>query len=163
MSEPRDPATPDPATAPAPADRGEFEAWLRWLQQASHAGGDLAQLLSLELRLALADGRRMLLLGLAILPLGLLAWLGVSALGTWFGYLLSGSISVAMLVFLGLQLLALALLHHAYRSCRRSLTLPATRRHVQAFMAGAMQGGAQHEGMQNGGAKHAEAQAAAKH
>ena len=92
--EPTDVADPALDTPPP----GELDAWIAMLRQAAAAGATLSSLAGLELRLALADGGRLLVLGMLILPLAVIL------------------------------------------ACRRyaaSLSLPATRRHLQALMEGA--------------------------
>ncbi|MEA3298908.1 MAG: hypothetical protein U9R22_01640 [Pseudomonadota bacterium] len=136
---PEAPTSPaDGPTAPSPP--GELDAWLGMLRQAAAAGATLSSLAGLELRLALADGRRLLLLGLLILPLAGLAWLGFSALVGWWVWQALDAVTHGLLAFLALQLGALLAVILACRRYAASLSLPATRRHLRALMEGAGDG-----------------------
>jgi hypothetical protein len=117
--------------APQPAPRGEPE-WLHLLQLSADVGADLGQLALLEVRLALTSLSRMLLLAIAFLPLALLAWLGLSGLPAVLCYEYSGSVTLGLLVFLALQLLALWALCASWMRYRRTLGLPRTRRQLQS-------------------------------
>ncbi|MFA5495526.1 MAG: hypothetical protein WC247_12170 [Porticoccaceae bacterium] len=118
----------------------ELKAWLEWLEQAVAAGGTLSRLAALELRLAVASSGRLLVLALVILPLVVFAWLGLSVLLGWLAFQYSLSVSVGLGTFLGVQLAALAALGWGCLRYRRRLSLPATRRHLQAFREGLQRG-----------------------
>ena len=112
----------------------ELKAWVELLQQAVAAGATLSQLAMLELRLALADGGRLVALGLVMLPLALLAWLGLSVLIGWCVFQCAVSVALGIGAFLAVQLVTLGILGAACARYRKSLALPATRRHVRQFM-----------------------------
>lgn len=112
----------------------ELKAWVELLQQAVAAGATLSQLAMLELRLALADGGRLVALGLVMLPLALLAWLGLSVLIGWCVFQWAASVTLGIGAFLAVQLVTLGILGAACARYRKSLSLPATRRHLRQFM-----------------------------
>jgi len=112
----------------------ELKAWVELLQQAVAAGATLSQLAMLELRLALADGGRLVALGLVMLPLALLAWLGLSVLIGWCVFQWAASVALGIGAFLAVQLVTLGILGAACARYRKSLSLPATRRHLRQFM-----------------------------
>lgn len=118
----------------------ELKAWLHWLQQGAEAGGTLSRLAWLELRLAIADSKRLLLVGLAMVPVIVLAWLGFSVLLAWLAYQQSLSVTLGLGAFLALQLVALMIMFRACKVYSRSLSLPATRSHIQAFVEGTQRG-----------------------
>ena len=123
-----------PATDETPGTEEQLRAWLVLGQQALATAEQLGKLVSLELGLALADGRRLLVVLLVMVPVLLLAWLGFSALLTWLVYLATQSVTIGIAGFLLLQLITLALLLRAARSFAESLRLPASRRQWQAMM-----------------------------
>lgn len=129
-----------PGSGQTPGELDELKAWLSWLQQAAVAGGTLSRLAVLELRLALSDSKRLLILGLAMVPLIVLAWIGFAVLLAWLAYEQSQLVSLGLLTFVVVQLLALAILFKACKVYRRSLSLPATRSHLQAFVEGTQRG-----------------------
>ena len=114
----------------------ELKAWVELLQQAVAAGATLSQLALLELRLAIADGGRLIVLGLLMLPLTLLAWSGVSVLAAWSAFSLSGSVALGICTFVAVQVITLSVMAVACVRYRKSLSLPGTRRHVRQFMEG---------------------------
>lgn len=111
-----------------------MQAWFALLQLAQATGRQLTTLLQLELKLALADGQRLLGALLAMVPLVILAWLGLSILLAWLVFMGSGSVGLGLAGFVLVQLLALMLLWRAARAYRRSLGLPATRRQLRAIL-----------------------------
>lgn len=123
-----------------PVNINELKAWLDLLQQAAAAGSALSKLAMLELRLALADGRRLILLTLLILPLLVLAWMGLSVLLGWLAYQYSQSVTLGLGMFLAVQLITLATLLAVCRRYRKSLSLPVTRRHLQSYLEGSRNG-----------------------
>jgi len=123
-----------------PADLDELRAWLDWLREASDAGGAVLKLALLELRLALGDGRRLVLLGLLMLPVVMLAWFSFSVLLAWLAYQYGQSVTFGLCAFLAAQLVALGAMWQLRLKYRKSLSLPATRRHLNAFVEGARHG-----------------------
>ncbi|MDO8862276.1 hypothetical protein Q6D67_11230 [Haliea sp. E1-2-M8] len=120
----------EPETAPTEA---QLQAWATLLQQALATGRQLSKLLQLELKLAVADGLRLLFVRLAMVPVAVLAWLGLSVLLAWLVFLASGSVSLSLAGFVLVQLIALLLLWRAARVFQSSLGLPATRRQLRAM------------------------------
>lgn len=130
-----EPDRDQPESEPAPAAaEAQLQAWFTLLQLAQTTGRQLSTLLQLELKLALADGQRLLGALLAMVPLVILAWIGLSVLLAWLVFLGSSSVSLGLAGFVLLQLLALVLLWRAVRVFKRSLGLPATRRQLRAII-----------------------------
>ncbi len=101
----------------------------------SYLSGLLA-LVKLECKQALTAIPALLLLGLLMLPLALLAWIGVSVLLAYLAYSAHPSLALAISVFLVIQLLAIYLLkrrlemyvqrlklHHSREEISRALQL----------------------------------------
>lgn len=106
----------------------ETEAWLRWLNDLRDAGAALLRLLSAELQLAGSDLRRFLLLSLLVLPVGLLAWLGLAVFVSWVVYSLSGdSLGAGFAGFFLLHFGILLVIRRLLTRYRKSLSLPVTR------------------------------------
>lgn len=114
----------------------EAEAWLAMGQQALGVGGKFSRLLQVELQLAAADGARLVLLGLLMVPLALLAWVGLSVLLAWLVYDATAHVALGLVGFLGLQLLAMLGLLLLARRYRESLRFPASRRQWRAMTGG---------------------------
>jgi len=111
-----------------------LRAWLALGQQALATGSQLSTLLRLEFKLAIADGGRLLLVGIAVVLVIMLGWAGLSVLFAWLAFALSASIPLAIATFLLLQGLALLLLGLAARVLVRSLRLPASRHQLQMLL-----------------------------
>lgn len=127
---------------PTPPERQIHAEWLQLLQLTADTGSDLGHLLELELRLALANLGRMLMLALAFLPLLLFAWLGLTLLPAVLLYQYSGLPALGVLLFLAIQLLALGGVCAAWLRYRKALGLPRTRRQWRAFVG---EGGGEQE------------------
>lgn len=115
----------------------QLQAWLALGRQAMAVFEQLSTVLRLELGLALADARRLLLVLLAMVPLVLFAWFGLCVLLAWLAYAATASVALGLAVFPGLQLVSLLLLWRAARKFQKSLGLPASRRQWQALMQSA--------------------------
>ncbi|MFN2327548.1 MAG: hypothetical protein ABR612_01390 [Chromatocurvus sp.] len=113
---------------------GDLQAWLALGGQAFAVIEQLATVLRLELGLAVADTKRLLIVVLAMIPLVLLAWLGFCALLAWLAVVASHSVTLGLATFLLLQLGSLYLLARAARRFQSSLGLPVSRRHLRALM-----------------------------
>ena len=116
----------------SPAD--ELNAVLDWARQVSATGRAYSRLFGLELRLAVADSGRLLVVGLLMLPVAILAWIGLGVLLAWLVYQYSLSVGFALASFFLLQLTVLVALALACRRYSKSLSLPATRRHLNALL-----------------------------
>lgn len=131
---------PDPTNqtgqSAGPDHQNELQLWANWLQQLAAAGTDISRLLLLELRLAMGDSRRLLLLALLAMPVLLLAWIGVCVLLSWLIYQFSVSVTLALAGFILIQLAALAGIRAAVGYYRKSLRLPLTRKHLKSFTRG---------------------------
>jgi hypothetical protein len=130
--------TSDPASqadkAEKPKQLDEVQLWVGWLQQAAATGSDVFQLLRLELRLAIADSKRLLVLLLLIIPMLMLTWLSFSALLAWLIYLLNTSITEGLVALFITQVLGLVSIFLACKHYNKSLSLPLTRQHVRRLV-----------------------------
>lgn len=113
--------------------KDELKSSLAWLEHAALAGGDLVRLAALELRLAAADSGKLVVLGLAMVPLLLLAWIGLSVLLGWLVLAWSGSVAWGIVVFIGVQLVAMAILAINCKKYAKSLSFPATSRQLKTL------------------------------
>jgi len=113
----------------------ELKAALDWFRQLAGLGGAYSRLFALELRLALGDARRLLILGLLMIPVALLAWIALGALLSWLVYGYSRSVTWGLTAFFLIQTLTLAGLALTCRRYVASLSLPATRRHLHDLLA----------------------------
>jgi len=111
----------------------ELKDWLEWGKHAAETGKDFASLGWAELRLAMSYAKRIAVLGLAMLPLALLAWIGLSVLLAWLAYVPSGSVALGLAVFLAVQVIPIMIMLMMIKGYSKSLSLPATKRHIQAF------------------------------
>ncbi|WP_439133485.1 hypothetical protein [Pseudomaricurvus sp.] len=136
LSTPQEQETTEPPQGLA----GAADTWSDWIQQATTAGSKLAELFTLELQLALTDARRMLFLLILALPILFLAWFGFACLIAWLIGDYWNSVALGLLGFLILQLGVLLLMRGLWRRYKRSLSLPLTREHLQAFMGDASRG-----------------------
>lgn len=114
----------------------EIQIWANWLRQARTIGVDIVELLLLEVRLAVSDSKRLLILALLFVPLLILTWLGFSVLLAWQAYLLNASITQGLLAFLIIQLLSLAAIAMGWNRYKKSLTLPLTRQQIRRIIEG---------------------------
>lgn len=111
----------------------ELKSSLAWLEHAALAGGDLVRLASLELRLAIADSGKLVVLGLAMVPLLLLAWIGLSVLLGWLAFAWSGSVTLSIVIFIAVQLVTLGAMAICCKTYAKSLSFPATKRQLQTL------------------------------
>lgn len=132
------PEDSDPHGSAAQSDgaAAELQAWLALGTQALAVLEQLATLLRLELGLAVADAKRLLMVVLAMIPLVLLAWLGFCTLLSWLAVVASHSVTLGLSTFLLLQLGSLYLLARAARRFQSSLGFPASRRQWRALIHG---------------------------
>ncbi|MGB4246308.1 MAG: hypothetical protein WBJ75_01215 [Pseudohongiellaceae bacterium] len=142
---------PDPSPAPQEADAGrrdELAAWLDYAHQVTEVGVTAVQLFHAEVRLALSSARRLFIILALMLPVVLLAWVGLTVLLAWVGHQVTGlyfqkpqlAMGVAIMVFLLQQLMAVFVMYRISVQYRRNLSLPVTRRHVQEFTEGLRNG-----------------------
>ena len=113
--------------------KDELKSSLAWLEHAALAGGDLVRLAALELRLAAADSGKLAVLGLAMVPLLLLAWKGLSVLLAWGVYAWLGSVALGIAAFILLQVVALGILAAKCKEYAKSLKCPATSRQLKTL------------------------------
>lgn len=114
----------------------ELQLWADWLQQSAVIGANIFQLLLLELRLAIADSKRLLVLALLFIPMLILTWIGFTALLAWLVYLLNTSITQSLLAFFISQMLGLLGIYMSWTYYKKSLSLPLTRQHIQNIVGG---------------------------
>ena len=108
-----------------------------WLEQIASASGELLRLFRLEWKLTLGDAKRVLLLGVILIPLLLFAWLLLSALLGWWAWQATQSVSLALLTALALQLLCAGLLARQIGIYQRSQGFRRTGAHLKRLMQGA--------------------------
>ncbi|WP_185267728.1 hypothetical protein [Halopseudomonas xiamenensis] len=111
----------------------ELKSSLEWLEHAALAGGDLVRLAGLELRLAAGDSGRLVVLGLVMLPIALLAWIGLSVLLAWLVFAWLGSQALAIGTFIVVQVVALGIMAAYCKKFAKSLSFPATNRQLKAL------------------------------
>ncbi len=113
--------------------KDELKSSLAWLEHAALAGGDLVRLAALELRLAAADSGKLVGLALAMVPLLLLAWIGLSVLLGWLVFAWSGSVDWGIVMFIIVQLAALGIMAINCKKYSKSLSFPATSRQLKTL------------------------------
>jgi len=114
----------------------ELQMWVSWLQQSTAIGTDILQLLLLELRLALADSRRLLIVALLFIPMLMLTWISFTLFLAWLVYLLNASITQSLFAFFISQALGLIGIALSWKYYKKSFSLPLTRQHIQKIMGG---------------------------
>lgn len=135
MIENSDSANPhDKAEQSEPLD--DLQLWAGWLQQSAVIGVDMLQLLLLELRLAIADSKRLFVLVLLFIPMLILTWISFTVLLAWLVYLLNTSITQSLLAFFISQALGLIGISMSWNYYKKSLRLPLTRQHIQNIVGG---------------------------
>lgn len=113
--------------------KDELTSSLEWLEHAALASGDLVRLAGLELRLAAGDSGRLLALGLAMVPIALLAWIGLSILLSWLVYAWLGSAALAIVTFIAVQLVTMGIMVAYCKKFAKSLSFPATSRQFKTL------------------------------
>ncbi|MDP1931149.1 MAG: hypothetical protein Q8L60_06815 [Gammaproteobacteria bacterium] len=142
------PESPTPSREGGSAGRDELAAWFNYARQVSQVAVTAVQLLHAEARLAISSARRLFIITAVMLPIVLLAWIGINVLFSWIGYQLTAqyfqqpqlALGVAIVVFLVQQLLAAFVLYRISIQYRHNLSLPVTRRHLQEFTEGLRSG-----------------------
>ena len=120
----------------SPDAQEEMKGWLEWAQHAAVTGKDFAALAWMEIRLAMSDTGRMVVLGLVMIPLAMLAWIGLSVLIAWAVYVPTESVALGLVGFMAVQVIPMAIMGLMIKKYSKSLALPATKRHIQAFKEG---------------------------
>lgn len=111
----------------------ELKSSLAWLEHAALVAADLARLGLLELRLAAGDSGRLVVLGLAMIPILLLAWIGVSVLVGWSLFVWINSVALAIAGFIAVQLITLGIMALLIKKYVRSLSFPVTNQRLRAL------------------------------
>lgn len=111
----------------------EIDAWLRWLADLRDAGSALLRLLAAELRLASSDLKRFLLLSLLVLPLVVLAWLGLALFLSWIVYALTGSLGGGFAGFFLLHVGILLFIRRQLKRYKQRMSLPETRKYISVI------------------------------
>ncbi|MFT6927977.1 MAG: putative membrane protein YqjE [Psychromonas sp.] len=114
----------------------DLQLWASWLQQAATISTDIFQLVQLELRLAISDSKRLLVLALLFVPILILSWISFTVLLAWLVYQINSSTTCGLLAFFVCQILALLAIFWGWGHYKKSLSLPLTREHIQQFTAG---------------------------
>jgi len=138
MIENPDTANPDDK-AEKPEQLDELQLWASWLRQTGATSADIFELLLLEVRLAISDSKRLLLLALLFVPILMLTWISFSVLLAWQFYLFNMSVTQGLLAFSIIQFLGLVSIAMGWNHYKKSLTLPLTRQHIRRFVGGEKQ------------------------
>jgi hypothetical protein len=109
----------------------QLQLWARWLEQAGTLSSDIFQLLQLELRLAISDSKRLLVLALLFVPMLMLTWISFSVLLAWQVYLLNLSVTQGLLACCMIQFLGLVGIAMGWNFYKKSLSLPLTRQNIR--------------------------------
>lgn len=123
-----------PEQAVDSAGHDALHEWMELGKQAGATAGTFGKLLGAELKLAGGDLGRLIAVGLVLLSLGSIAWLGLSVLVSWLAYQQLESVTLALLVFLAIQVVMILFLIKAANTFKRSLSLPATKRNFRALV-----------------------------
>ncbi|MEH6498522.1 MAG: hypothetical protein V7751_03965 [Pseudoalteromonas distincta] len=123
-----------PEQAAGAAAQDALHEWMELGKQAGATAGTFGKLFSAELKLASGDVGRLVAVGLALLSLASIAWLGLSVLLSWLAYEQLESVTLALLVFLAIQVLVILVLVSKAKKFKQSLSLPATKRNLRAIV-----------------------------
>ena len=115
---------------------GEINLLINWLQQAASTGSEVFDLFQLEVRLAITDFKRLILLAKLFVPMLMLAWGSLSAVLTWHIYLLNASVSQGLLFLCFFQFFGLFSISIGWKYYQKSLSLPLTRKHIRQLIEG---------------------------
>lgn len=128
-------------TATGEADlQTELKALADWAKHAALTGKDLGKLALAEIRLTMTESGRIAVLGLAMLPLAMLTWIGLSVLLGWWAYVPSESVTLGLIVFLAVQIIPMAIMLMMIKRSSKNLGLSATKQHIQALKQGVQDG-----------------------
>jgi len=114
----------------------DLQLWASWLQQAGTISTDIFQLVQLELRLAISDSKRLLVLALLFVPILILSWISFTVLLAWLVYQVNSSATYGFLTFFICQISALIGIFWGWSHYKKSLSLPLTRKHLQRLTSG---------------------------
>jgi hypothetical protein len=114
----------------------QLQLWTRWLEQVGTLSSDIFQLLQLELRLAISDSKRLLILALLFVPMLMLTWISFSFLLAWQVYLLNMSVTQGLLACCMIQFLGLVGIAMGWNFYKKSLSLPQTRQNICRLTGG---------------------------
>ncbi|MGR6874332.1 hypothetical protein ACU6U9_18980 [Pseudomonas sp. HK3] len=114
----------------------EVTLLINWLQQAVSTGSDILELFQLEMKLAITDAKRLMVLARLFVPILMLTWVSFSAALSWHIYLLDESVSQGLISFCAFQMLGLFGIAVGWKHYSKSLKLPLTRQHIRQFIKG---------------------------
>ena len=123
----------DQKSRPRP-EPSELEALITWGQGLAAMLAALSRLAGAELRLALGDLKRLLAIGVLVIPVSVFAWLGLSVLIGWWCYVGSGSVSLGLAGFIAMQVLVILVARMMLRRFTASIALSHTRAQWHALM-----------------------------
>lgn len=109
----------------------EQQAVVVWLIDLGHTAAALLRLAAAELQLAGSDLRRILVLGIMMLPVAFLGWIGFAVWLSWGVYSLTGWAGAGLLTFPLIHVLLLWIMQHQIRKYGKSLRLPRTAQHLK--------------------------------
>lgn len=133
------PGAGDAATGEADLQT-ELKALAEWAKHAALTGKDLGKLAFTEIRLTMTESGRIVVLGLAMLPLAMLAWIGLSVLLGWWAYVPSQSVTLGLVAFLAVQIIPMLIMLMMIKSSSKNLGLSTTKQHIHAFREGIKDG-----------------------
>ena len=109
----------------------EQRAVVVWLVDLGHAAAALLRLAAAELKLAGSDLRRILVLGVLMLPMAFLGWIGFVVWLSWGVYSLTGWVGAGVLTFPLVHALLLWIMQRQIAKYSHSLRLPRTTQHLK--------------------------------
>ena len=123
-------------SAKTPDVLDEINVLMGWLQEAASTSSEIFDLFQLEVRLAVIDIKRLILLTRLFVPMLVLAWMSLSAVLMWSVYLLNTSVLQGLLFLCVLQFAGLFGIAIGLKYYQKSLSLPLTRQHIRQFIEG---------------------------
>jgi uncharacterized membrane protein YqjE len=115
-------------------DTSDLVASVEWMRSLFAMAGAIVRLAIAEISLAKEDLGRLIISSLLMIPLAALAWIAFTSLAAWQVYVLTASVSLGLLTFAAIQMLAVLLLLNRIKTYRRSLSLPATRTQIRSII-----------------------------
>ena len=114
----------------------EIDLLIAWLQHTVSISAEIFDLFQLEVRLAVTDVKRLILLAKLVVPMLILTWISFSALLSWHIYLLNASVSQGLLFLCLFQFFGLLVISISWKYYQKSLSLPLTRQHIRQLIKG---------------------------
>ena len=125
---------PDKTESGVDNKQTDLRASVDWLQSVAALLLAVARLGLAEVSLAREDLGRIILISIVLLPLVLLTWIALSVLLSWLVFVWTLSATYALVMFTAIQLVTVLLLLSKLKTCRHSLSLPATRAQIKTII-----------------------------